>query len=209
MEKSMLPVDGKPVIRYIFDNLRKSKNIGKICICCLNRFAKQFRHEFRDTDVDFIFFPEPLGTARTVMAINGNEDEYIMIHYADCMTDINYDEFIKNCDFQKYDGIIAVTDTVKSDYGEVIIGHNKVFQFNEKPVLPYHTWSGILVINKKKLRQIWNEIDGDKLDYNDIAYNIFPAMVCKEKLGAYNYGGFWADVGNLNSYRKMCEKYNH
>lgn len=208
MEKSMLPVDGKPVIRHIYDNLRKSKNIGRIFICCLNKFAKQFKHEFRDTDADFIFFAEPLGTARTVMEITQDRDEYIIVHYADCMTDINYDEFVKNYDIE-FDGMIAVTDTVRSDYGQVDVGKNRVFKFIEKPVLPFATWAGILIVNQKKFREVWKEIDGDKLDYNDIAYNIFPHMVKNEKLGAYNYHGFWADVGNLNSYRKVCESFGN
>lgn len=216
IEKSLLPIDGKPAIRHIYDNLRKSKSIGRIFICCLNKFAKQFKHEFRDTDAEFCFFENPLGTARTIIQITENKDENIMIHYADCMTDIDYDAFISlshNYE-ESYDGMIAVTDTVKSDYGAVMLSNHtfptsRVTEFSEKPVLPYNTWSGILIINQKKYWDVWEEINGNRLDYNDIAYNIFPYMVEKGKLGAYNYHGFWADVGNLNSYRKVCELYNN
>ena len=51
MEKSLLPVDGKPVISHIVDNLRKCDKVGKITSCCLKKFEKQFEHEFRDIHI--------------------------------------------------------------------------------------------------------------------------------------------------------------
>jgi NDP-sugar pyrophosphorylase family protein len=208
MEKSLLPVDGKPVIRHIVDKLKECKQVGGIHICCLDKFSKQFQHEFRDSTIEIIEFEKPEGTYTTWFSALYETDvynsEWSMVHYADCLTEINYDDFISKID-ERFDGVIAVTNTVKHDYSEVIFHpDNKIIGFYEKPQISNYTWSGIGLFNTNNVMEFYNEHDGQ-----DFAFDIFPKMINQYKLKAYPYQGVWYDMGNLNSYRKVCAQYNN
>ena len=212
MEKSLLPVDGKPVIRIIVENLLKPRvveHLGKIHIICLSKFRKQFEHEFRDMpSIEIIDMPKPIGTFSTFFAFTPVWDkpsEYVMVHYADCITDIDYVDFISKID-PKYNGLIAVTNTVKHDYSEVSFTVDGVVQdFVEKPNVMNYSWSGIGIFHTESLHlQYKRKGEGD-----DFAFDIFPQMIIHQELKAYPYNGYWYDCGNLNSYRKVCEMYSN
>ena len=208
MEKSLLPVDGLPVVRHIVENLKECKRVGKITICCLRKFESQFLHEFRDVeDVSILSFDKPYGTYTTWYLSVGEEGDgrskWSMVHYADCMTDIDYNGFISKID-EKYDGLIAVTNTVKHDYSEVSFTIDNVVQdFVEKPNVMNYSWSGIGLFKTKVLEEFRTD------NSQDFAFDIFPQMIGKGTLKAYPYNGYWYDCGNLNSYRKVCEMYSN
>ena len=204
MEKSLLPVDGKPVIRHIVDDLTNCECVGDITICCLRKFESQFMHEFRDVEnVGVLSFKNPVGTYTTwYLSVGEEEDgrsEWSMVHYADCLTEIDYNDFISKID-EKYNGLIAVTNTVKHDYSEVSFTVDGVVQdFVEKPKVMNYSWSGIGLFNTKVVEEFRTD------DSQDFAFDIFPQMIKKDKLKAYPYNGYWYDMGNLNSYRKVCK----
>lgn len=210
MEKSLLPINGKPVVRHIVDKIVESGVARNIGIVCLDKFRKNFEHEFRDLEVKIISSPEPVGTFNTwVDALKQVEiartTDYVMVHYADCVTEIDYKEFIKSIECGK-DGIIAITNTVKHDYSEVVIHEptNQVRGFWEKPEIAGYTWSGIGIFKKDVFLKYKRKDIG-----TDFAYDIFPQMIKKEELNSYVYHGFWADVGNLNSYMKVVKSYEN
>jgi NDP-sugar pyrophosphorylase family protein len=222
MEKSLLPVNGKPVIRHIIENLtvpEVARHLRKITICCLNKFKKQFEHEFRDMpSLEIMGFEKPLGTATTLVDAlhyetnHNNPDEWIMVHYADCITDLDYSNFLKSkMTNDEIDGIIAVTDTIHHDYSEVVLSLKEHFtapilvhEFNEKPKLGYHSWTGIALLRTGAF--LANMVGSEN---KDIAQNYFPILVQDKKLEAFATHAKWYDVGNLNSYRKVCEMFNH
>lgn len=205
MEKSLLPVDGKPVVRIIANKLIDVPEIEDIYICCLTKFRKQFEHEFRDLPVKIVPIRKPVGTFDTwfYSYIGQKVSKHCMVHYADCFTDINYSDFINGMS-NAYGGFIAVTNKVKHDYSEVFFQvDNRVVKFNEKPRILNHTWSGIGIFDTDYLHSLYTF-----KKKQDFAFDIFPKMIKQELLYVYLYDGDWMDVGNLNSYRKICEKFN-
>jgi glucose-1-phosphate thymidylyltransferase len=214
MEKSLLPVDGKPVIRHIVDKLKKSKNIDQIYIAVLVKHLKQFKHEFRDLKKKVTLIPLlfPKGTAVTLYdAANGKaRSEWVLVHYADCMLDLNYDELINTLEFvdSKTHGVIAVTGKIKHDYSEVTVigkahGLGRVAVFKEKPEIASLTWTGVGLFRIRKLMEHYIG-----LPESDIAFDVFPQMIEETALKAHVFDGYWFDVGNLNSYRKVCSMFN-
>lgn len=221
MEKSLLPINGKPVVRHLVENLKKCPLIKNISIGVLDKFKPNFSHEFRDIpDIKIVSFPQPVGTARTVIDVINDDDDgdgddkFLLIHYADCVTDLNYTDFIYtslNNKKEWTDAIIAITNNVVHDYSEVVIndksyyGLHDVEYFYEKPKISTWTWSGIALINKRRFREVWSIIREKFSDYQDIATHIFPKIIEFKRLEAYVYTGLWMDVGNLNSYIKLCK----
>lgn len=80
---------------------------------------------------------------------------------------------------------------------------NKVIEFQEKPNNPKGTLAslGIYVFNWQFLKKILRD-DAKKTDSShDFGKNIIPDMLSsKNKLYAYNFEGYWRDVGTLDSY---------
>src|SRR5215510_9803250 len=96
VEKSMMPLGGKPVVRIIAENMYYQFAFDKasLFICVLKKHADAFRHEFRDMPVNIHPFDEPVGTLRSfsfaASQYSMDRDDDILLHYADTYTRINY-----------------------------------------------------------------------------------------------------------------------
>lgn len=80
--------------------------------------------------------------------------------------------------------------------------NNKIFKFEEKPKNPTSTKAsmGIYIFNKDALFKYLEEDAADENSSNDFGKNIIPTMLEKgEKMYAYNFEGYWKDVGTIKS----------
>ena len=80
--------------------------------------------------------------------------------------------------------------------------NNKIFKFEEKPKNPTSTKAsmGIYIFNKDALFKYLEEDAADESSSNDFGKNIIPTMLEKgEKMYAYNFEGYWKDVGTIKS----------
>ena len=78
----------------------------------------------------------------------------------------------------------------------------KIFKFTEKPKEPDSTLAsmGIYILNKKKLEKYLIEDNADPNSSNDFGKNIIPTMLSAgEKMFAYQFEGYWKDVGTIQS----------
>lgn len=79
---------------------------------------------------------------------------------------------------------------------------NRIYEFEEKPAKPKSTKAsmGVYVFDWKKLKKYLEEDELDKTSSNDFGKNIIPNMLkAGEKLYAYEFSGYWKDVGTLDS----------
>ncbi|MBP3580373.1 MAG: glucose-1-phosphate adenylyltransferase [Clostridia bacterium] len=80
--------------------------------------------------------------------------------------------------------------------------NNKIFKFEEKPKNPTSTKAsmGIYIFNKDVLFKYLEEDAFTQGSANDFGKNIIPTMLEKgEKMYAYNFEGYWKDVGTIKS----------
>ena len=80
--------------------------------------------------------------------------------------------------------------------------NNKIFKFEEKPKNPTSTKAsmGIYIFNKKELFEYLERDENDPESSKDFGKNIIPAMLANgEKLYAYEFEGYWKDVGTIKS----------
>ena len=80
--------------------------------------------------------------------------------------------------------------------------NNKIFKFEEKPKNPTSTKAsmGIYIFNKDALFKYLEEDAADESSSNDFGKNIIPTMLERgEKMYAYNFEGYWKDVGTIKS----------
>ena len=79
---------------------------------------------------------------------------------------------------------------------------NSIYEFEEKPKQPKSTNAsmGIYVFNWKILREFLIADEEDPESSNDFGKNIIPNLLGSgHKLMAYNFDGYWKDVGTIDS----------
>ncbi|WP_031514561.1 glucose-1-phosphate adenylyltransferase [Desulfofalx alkaliphila] len=80
--------------------------------------------------------------------------------------------------------------------------NNKIIEFEEKPKNPKSNYAsmGIYTFNWKLLREYLIADEKDADSENDFGKNIIPKMLTNgENLFAYNFTGYWKDVGTVKS----------
>ncbi len=206
--KSLMPVGGKPVIRWIVD--RWAPHVDDIIICINDEDFDSFNHEFRDVrKVDFSCSDKPLGTAGEIAnAKDFLDNKGFILHYGDIITDINIDEFklvhstmylghyFENLNRFRYVGTLNL---VKERLENSIIKVNRqcnimaVASFEEKPISDHYGWGAIA---------IFSPIIFDYLGVGkDFGKDIFPEIIRDGKtLGAYISDSKWYNTGDVKNW---------
>ena len=79
---------------------------------------------------------------------------------------------------------------------------NSIYEFEEKPKKPKSTNAsmGIYVFNWSVLREALIADEDDEKSSNDFGKNIIPNLLnAGHKMMAYNFDGYWKDVGTIDS----------
>ena len=79
---------------------------------------------------------------------------------------------------------------------------DNIIEFEEKPKNPKSNKAsmGVYIFTWEKLRAYLTADEEDKTSKNDFGKNIIPSMLRdKQRLCAYNFDGYWKDVGTIES----------
>lgn len=195
--KCLIPVAGKPCVRWIVERLIDS---GLEVVLCINRWAeKHFKHEFRDLKVLFSVSEEPLGTAGELFTARNLIDDTFMVIYGDDLTFLNYRDVLEFHKQQKADATLVITRNVPLDVGIVEIKNGRVVEFMEKPKLDKYSWTGIAVFEPMVLKYL-------RVGY-DLARNVIPKMINDGlKIASYIVEEEWIDIGIISHLRRANEK---
>ena len=90
-----------------------------------------------------------------------------------------------------------------SRFGLMIVNDDgSISEFEEKPKNPRSNKAsmGVYVFNWKKLRKYLIEDENNPESDNDFGHNVIPAMKeAGERMFAYQFDGYWKDVGTIDS----------
>ncbi len=150
------------------------------------------------------------GTANAIWQnmefINRYDADLVLILSGDHIYKMDYSKLI---DFHKSsaaDCTIAVIDVPENEahrFGIMTLDENKrITKFEEKPPKPESTKAsmGIYVFDKKILEEYLFLDSRDKTSEGDFGKNVIPAMLkANQKLYAYEFSGYWKDVGTIDS----------
>lgn len=132
--------------------------------------------------------------------------EYVLILSGDHIYKMDYSEMLDYHQEKKADCTIAVIDVpMEETYRFGIINtnpDNSIYEFEEKPKHAKSTNAsmGIYIFNWKVLKKYLIEDELDPDSSNDFGKNILPNLLNDhQRLFAYNFTGYWKDVGTLES----------
>ncbi|MDO5124539.1 MAG: glucose-1-phosphate adenylyltransferase [Eubacteriales bacterium] len=150
------------------------------------------------------------GTANAIYQninfIDRYSPEYVVILSGDHIYKMDYADMIKAHKKNNAACTIAVIDVSieeASRFGILNTYENgEIYEFDEKPEHPKSTNAsmGIYVFTWEKLRKYLIDDENNKDSDHDFGKNVLPLMLNSgERMFAYNFEGYWKDVGTIDS----------
>ena len=133
--------------------------------------------------------------------------ENVVILSGDHIYKMDYREMIDFNDSKEADATISVINVPLEEASRFGIlntdDKNEIISFEEKPKKPKGTKAsmGVYVFKWKTLRHALLEDAADKESAHDFGKNIIPNLLGEgKKLYAYEFDGYWKDIGTVDSY---------
>ncbi len=132
--------------------------------------------------------------------------ELVVILSGDHIYKMDYNDMVDFHRKNQADATLAVTRLPRDEliqFGTVTVDENQqVTGFQEKVKEPKSDLvsMGVYVFQKELLRQVLEDDAQRRSSKHDFGRNIFPQLVGNCRLCAYNFEGYWRDVGTIRSY---------
>ena len=132
--------------------------------------------------------------------------EYVLVLSGDHIYKMNYSKMLNFHILNEADCTIAAINVPIEEASRFGILNTKengeIYEFEEKPKKPKSTLAsmGIYIFSAKKLYKYLEEDSVNPNSSNDFGKDILPKMLsCGEKMMAYQFEGYWKDVGTITS----------
>lgn len=181
--KPMVPVNGKPMLQYHIDWLKRFR-ISRIIVAC-GYMWEEIKKHYGSTLI-YSVETEPLGTGGAIrQAMDHIDSEEFIVLNSDDVSNLDIGRFLA-----VGSNAIALS-RFNSNFGIVDVEDNIVTRFRQKPLLPYWASMGAYVLSDK-IKPL--------LPTNGaIETETFP----KIKLKAYKHTGWWMTVNTVKDLEEL------
>lgn len=212
MPKSMIPVNGRPILEHILEQLR-SHNIRSI-VLLTGYLGQKIQDHFGDgskfgVHIQYLHEEQPLGTAGALHAASQfiNQQPFFLLH-GDVLADINLTELAEF--HEQHHRLATMALTSVSDpraYGSVRLSGTKVVSFDEKPSddpgVSRLVNAGVYVLDPGVLSLIPNRTNKPVF----LEDGVFPALVERGQLTGYLFQGTWFDISTPETYERALKEW--
>jgi glucose-1-phosphate adenylyltransferase len=150
------------------------------------------------------------GTANAIYQnidfVDKYQPEYVLILSGDHIYKMDYSKMLDFHKLMEADCTIAVIDVPIEEASRFGImntnADGRIYEFEEKPRIPKSTKAsmGIYIFTWEKLKKYLIMDEEDHNSQNDFGKNIIPGMLrAGERMYAYEFSGYWKDVGTISS----------
>jgi len=195
--KSMIEVDGKPIIHYQIEWLKKY-GVDEIVFACgyLNEKIKDYFGDGKRLGIkaDYSVEEKPLGRGGAIKKAWGKfPGERVIVTNGDIFTDLNLNDVLENhINKKEKNGILATICLFpfKSPYGVVRVGEDGIVQdFEEKRKLPYWINGGIYIFEP--------EVRNFLPDIGDHETTTFQDFATKKLIYGYKSESYWKGIDTV------------
>lgn len=203
--KTLIPVQGKPILEYSIEMLRDAGftdlyiMVGHLGDKIVAHFGDGSRFGVKIT---YLKERKELGTAAALR----HAEQYLqrspfLMLYGDVLIDISIKDFVE---FHRTHGGTATMAITSSDkpyeFGVVRLHGNKIVKFTEKPEqgkrMGHFVNAGLFFLNPEIFKY------APKSGYSMLEKDVFPKLVAENKLVGYPFEGQWFDVGTPEIYEE-------
>lgn len=207
--KALVPVNGRPFIKYIFDQLICA-GFKEVILCVGYKgrmIEKTFENRYRKLSIYYSHEITAMGTLGAVInALPLIKTDKTMVMNGDSYVDARLEDFInysqKN---QNYINMLVCEVPDSSRYGAVKLeNENRVKRFFEKGrCLGNYINAGVYIMNKNHLkRQAYGEIAS-------FEYDFFPDQVKRNLVYGYPARAAFIDIGVPEDYHNATKFFNN
>jgi NDP-sugar pyrophosphorylase family protein len=210
LPKVMLPVQGKPMVQHIIEQL-VSHGVKEIILAVYYK-AEKIKEYFGNgsqfgVSIKYVEEPEPIGTAGPLRLAKKYLNESFFIVWGDILSHLDLTDFAR---FHKeHGGLATVALTTVSDpsrYGVAMLNGNKIIGFIEKPEkgkAPSNLINSGMAIMEPEIIEKYIPKTGKAM----VEYDIYPKLAQEGKLYGYPFQGQWFDTGTPESYEKAIKEW--
>lgn len=205
LPKPLVPVGDRPILEHIMDQFSRygCKNFHLIVNHKKQLIKAYFAECESDYDVNFYDEALPLGTGGGLYMLRNLIHQTFFLTNCDILIDADYQDIYKfHTKHKNAITMICAYKNIKIPYGVIEMGVNGVINaMREKPELSFLTNTGMYLVEPFVL--------------NDIPENTpisFPEIVDLQRKKGRNVSVYpiseseWMDMGQLEEYKKMCER---
>jgi NDP-mannose synthase len=204
LPKPLLPIGDRPILEHVLKQLLLA-GIQDVTLC-VGYLSHLIRAVLEDGNsrhprprLHYVQEHEPLGTVGPLRLVEGLDETFLLMN-GDVLTRLDFVDLVAS---HRASGsvltIAAHRRVVKVDYGVLGIDGDVVESFHEKPEIPMSVSAGIYVMEPEVLDSV---PASGYFDFPDLVHALLAAG---RPIGAYEYGGFWLDLGRPEDYRHAVE----
>lgn len=210
LPKAMLPIQGKPMVMHILEQL-KSHGVTDIILAIGykgDKIKEYFGngHQF-GLNIKYVSERKPLGTAGPLRLAKKYLTESFFIVWGDILSSLDLTDFMRF--HREHDGLATVALTTVSDpsrYGVASLNGNKIIGFVEKPKkgkAPSNLINSGMAIMEAEIIEKYVPKRGKAM----VEYDVYPQLAADGKLFGYPFQGQWLDTGTHEAYEKAIKEW--
>ena len=207
LPKPLVPIGGTPILEIIIKQLVKF-GFDHITIT-VNHMADIIKAFFGDGSkwnikIDYSLENKPLSTMGPLKLINDLPEDFLVMN-GDVLTDMDFREFYNNHIMKN--SIFTVSTfkrTHKIDYGVIEIDeNNKLYSFDEKPMITYNVSMGVYMANREILKYIPEDV---AYGFDNLMSNL---IILNKSVSISEFRKYWLDIGRPEDYEQACIDINN
>lgn len=200
--KALIPIQGRPLVEYMIENLQKSE-IRNI-VFAIGHLGDKIKQHFGDGSkfgvrITYLEEAKPQGTAGAIKLARPHLPGTFLALHGDILSHINFSDLIHFHSHRQAVATIALTTAGQiTTHGNVSLRGSTIVRYEEKPAkekaLSYLINTGIYVFD----HEIFNFIT--KKGESFLEKDVFPALAATGKLEGFPFDGTWFDITTPESY---------
>lgn len=210
LPKALIPVQGKPLVEYTIELLKKA-DIRNI-IFTVGHLGEKIIKYFGDGEkfgvrIKYNQEKRHLGTAGALKQIVSQISGTFMAIHGDILVKINLFDLLRFHSQQNVIATMALTTTQDTQsHGNVRLRGTQILEYQEKPKkgksLSLLINAGIYVFEPAIFSYI------PKTSISFLEEDIFPKLAKDQQLSGFTFDGAWFDITNVYSYEKALKSWN-
>ena len=165
------------------------------------KIEERYSSKWKGISIEYSTEDKPLGTLNAIRMGIEKIDEDVIIRNGDIVADVNIKRMINKFNDSNYLASMLIAK-MRSPYGIVDIGDDRIKKFREKPLLDYYFNAGIYCF-KKGISSFFTNFET-----GDIEKTVFPLLAESNQLGFFkNEGKFWVAVDTTKDLEEVQKEY--
>ena len=209
LPKPLLTANGISPLENSIQNIKKEDKSYEIYLAIGYKkdIFKKWVKQKKLKNIRFIYEKNPLGTAGSLKKLIKKKFKNIILINGDLFFQINFQDLTRYHKENNFEVTVCTKKNITNIPYAILKRKNNKIIFKEKPKISHIINAGIYVLNKNFLKKYFSLKANKKKEIFDMPDLINFAG--KNKLGTFNIGSRWIDIGNIYDYKKASREIKH